>query len=89
MSNQHHAITDSYKDFLLEVQQGHIPGHSIVHKFGRNDSIANNVWDLVSPTGPSGAFPASGTPVRIQAGGNGADTVDGAGAQALARQRAD
>lgn len=81
MSHSHHGIPNSYKDFYLEVSLGNIPGHSITHKFGRNDSILNNIWDLVSPTGLSGAFPASGCLVRIKAGGNGADTIDGAGAR--------
>ena len=77
------GVPDGYKDFFLEVQQGHVPGYAIVHKFGRNDSIVNNVWDLVSPAGPSGSFPASGTPVRIQAGGDGDDTANGTGAREL------
>ena len=71
------------RNFLIEVQQGNVPGYSLVHKFGRNDSILNGVWDLVSPTGPSGAFPASGTPVRIQSGGDGNDTENGAAAREI------
>lgn len=77
------GYNDIPKNFLMEVRQGNVPGHSLVHKFGRNDSILNNVWDLISPTGPSGAFPASGTPVRIQAGGDGDDTANGAAAREI------
>lgn len=77
------GYNDVSRNFLIEVRQGNIPGHSLVHKFGRNDSILNNVWDLVSPTGPSGAFPASGTPVRIQSGGHVDDTANGAAAREI------
>lgn len=83
MGHHNHGIPDGYKNFFVEVRQGNVPGNSMVHKFGRNDSIINNAWDLVSPTGPSGAFPASGTPVRIQAGGDAADTANGAGAREI------
>ena len=69
------------KDYFVEVQRGNIEGHSIVSKFGRNDSVPNGVWQLVSLSSPSGAFPASGSPVRIKAGGDAADTAAGAGAR--------
>lgn len=70
-------------DFLIEVQSGNIARYSMMHKFGRNDDIPNGDWVLVSPAGPSGAFPASGVSVRIQASGNVADTADGAGAREI------
>ncbi len=81
--SRNNGIPNSMKNFFLEVQQGNLPGYSIVHKFGRNDSVLNNVWDLVSPTSPSGAFPASGTPVRIKAGGHGDDTANGIAAREI------
>ena len=81
--SRNNGIPNSMKNFFIEVQQGNLPGYEIVHHFGRNDSIINNVWDLISPTGPSGAFPESSTPIRIQAGGNVADTADGAGAREI------
>ena len=34
-------------DWHLEVAKGNIPGYSFVHKFGRNNSVANGVWELV------------------------------------------
>ena len=71
------------RDYFVEVQRGNIAGHSIVSKFGRNDSVPNGVWQLVSLSSPSGAFPASGTPVRIKAGGDAADTANGAGAREI------
>lgn len=71
------------KEFYNEVKQGNIPEYSLVHKFGRNDDILNNVWDIVSPSSPSGTFPASGIAVRIKAGGNTADSVSGVGAREI------
>ncbi len=68
------------RDYFIEVQRGNIEGHTVVHKFGSNTSIKNGVWDIVSSSSPSGTFPASGVKVRIKAGGNVADTVDGIGA---------
>jgi len=32
-------------DFLIEVQKGNVKGHSLVHKFGRNDAVPNNSWE--------------------------------------------
>ncbi len=71
------------KDFYLEVQKGNIAGHSIVHKFGANVNVPNGTWALISSSSPSGAFPSSGSPVRIKAGGNVADIINGAGAREI------
>lgn len=71
------------EDFYVEIQKGNIAEHVMVHKFGRNDSTPNGVWTLVSPSGPSGAFPISGVTVRIKAGGDVADNTTGAGAREI------
>ncbi len=71
------------RDYFVEVKEGNIPGHSVVNKFGRNDSILNNFWSIVSPSSPSGVFPSSGVLVRIKAGGDAADTFDGVGARTV------
>jgi hypothetical protein len=71
------------KDFLIEVQQGNIPGYSMAKIFGRNNSVENNVWSIVSVSIPSGTFPQSGSPVRIKAGGNPADSPSGVGARSV------
>ncbi len=71
------------KDYFVEVRRGNIEGHTIVNKFGRNVGVPNGVWQLVSLSSPSGAFPVSGSPVRIKAGGDAADTANGAGARAV------
>ncbi len=68
-------------DFLIEVQKGNVPGHSIIHKFGRNDAVANATWEIISELGGATAFLAAATTVRIKAGGNAADTAAGAGAR--------
>ncbi len=70
-------------NFFVDVQRGNIVGHSIIHKFGSNTSVPNGTWAIVSPSSPSGAFPTSGTAVRIKAGGNVADTENGLGARAV------
>lgn len=70
-------------DFLIEVQSGNIARYSMLHKFGRNDNIPSGGWALISPSSPSGAFPASGVSVRVKASGNAADTDGGAGAREI------
>jgi hypothetical protein len=71
-------------DFFVDVQRGALSEYSIIHKFGRNDSVPNGVWELVSSSSISGALPSSGTTVRIKAGGDAADTAAGAGARKIA-----
>ncbi len=78
------AVTQSpaaAHDFLIEVQKGNEPGHSIVSKFGRNDAVPNGSWEFVSLLGLT-AWPLSAhTTVRIKAGGNAADAAAGAAAR--------
>lgn len=71
------------KNFFIEVAKGNIPGHSLVHKFGRNDDVPNNSWEIVSLLSTSGAFRASPSTIRIKVGGNAADTFDGSGARTV------
>lgn len=71
------------KEFYIEVRRGNIPRHRIVHKFGNNIIVANGVWSLVSPVSIASAMPASGSRVRIKAGGNADDTVDGLGCRSV------
>jgi len=68
-------------DFYTEVQKGNITGHSLVHKFGRNDVVPNGSWEMVSLLSVPTAFRSSASTVRIKAGGNAADTAAGAGAR--------
>ena len=77
------------KDFLIEVQKGNIAGHTMVHKFGRNDAVPNGSWEFVNLLGFT-AWPLSAaTTVRIKAGGNAADTAAGAGAREVTVQGID
>lgn len=78
-----HSIGKSIKDFGVEVKLGNIPGYAIENKFGANHTVPNNEWAILSSTSMSGMFPSSGTPVRIKAGGNAADTYNGVGARSI------
>lgn len=69
----------SFRDYLIEVRNGNIAGHSVEQKFGRNMSVENGVWSLVSTVGLNEAFPMSGSPVRIKAGGDVNDISGGSG----------
>lgn len=66
-------------NFYLEVASGNIPGKSIVHKFGRDPAVGTSfkVISLVQTYWT----PTVGAKLRIKAGGNAADTIDGVGAQ--------
>jgi hypothetical protein len=75
------------KEFLIEVQKGNVPGHSLVHKLGRNDAVPNGSWAHISLT-PFAIANFRQTPVamRIKAGGNSSDTAAGAGAREVTVQ---
>jgi len=76
------------RDFLIEVQKGNVPKHSLVHKFGRNDAIPNGSWAFVNLLGFT-SWPLS-TPkrVRIKAG-NVNDIAGGTGALGITVQGID
>jgi len=73
-------------DFLIDVQKGNVSGHSMVHKFGRNDAIPNGSWAFVNLLGFTGWPLSAGTLVRVKAGGNAADTAAGNGAREITVQ---
>jgi len=79
------------RDFLIDVQRGLIPGHSMVHKFGRNDGVPSGSWVHVSLLPFAVAnFRTSAATMRIKAGGNVADTAAaGAGAREVTIQGID
>jgi hypothetical protein len=81
MSNN--GVRNDIKDFYTEVSQGNVAGYSLVHKYGRNDSIANGVWSLISSVSTDDALPSSGSPVRIKVSGNALDTASGSGAREI------
>lgn len=75
-------------DFYTEVAKGNVAGHSLVHKFGRNDAVPNGTWAFVNLLGHT-AWPLSAaTTVRVKAG-NAADTAAGAGAREITVQGID
>jgi hypothetical protein len=76
-------------DFLIEVQKGNIAGHSMVHKFGRND-VVGTAWEHVSLTPFSTAnFLQTPTAMFIKSGGNAADTALGNNAREVIVQGID
>ena len=82
------AIINRTTNFYLEVSKGNIPGHSLVHKFGRSN-IPNGSWQFVTLLGQT-AWPLSAaTTVIIKAGGNAADDTSGAGAREVTVQGID
>ena len=76
------------KDFLTEVQKGNVAGHSMVHKFGRNDGVGNS-WVHISLLDVATSFKTAPAAMRVKAGGNGADTAAGAGAREITIQGID
>ena len=77
------------RDFLIEVQKGNVAGHSMVHKFGRNDAVANAAWEHISLTPfTTASFRTSAVAMRVKAG-NAADTAAGAGAREVTIQGID
>ena len=80
-------ISDSNRmpteDFFHDVAEGKIAGHSLVHKFGKNDSISAT-W---VPMAVGGVYQtpqvAAATALRIKAGGNANDTAAGTGAREI------
>ena len=75
------AVSYTSSDFYTEVVKGNIPGHSIIHKFGRNDAVASGVWERVALLSVPAFHLSAATTVRIKAGGNANDTAAGTGAR--------
>lgn len=71
------------RDFLIDVAQGKFPEHSLIHKFGRNNSVPNGSWELVSLLSNGSPFRTSPVTVRIKASGNALDVIGGSGAHGV------
>jgi hypothetical protein len=76
------------RNFLVEVSKGNIPKHSVVHKFGRNPSVANGAWEAITSYGQTGLTPLNihlqtASTVRIKAGGNTNDDASGTHAREI------
>lgn len=77
------------QDFYTQVALGNVPGHSLVHKFGRNAAVPNGTWAFVTTVGQTAHALSAATAVRIKAGGDVADTAAGAGAREVMVQGID
>lgn len=77
------------KDFYTEVVKGNVPGHSIIHKFGRSAVVPNGSFVFVEPLGLTAWPLSSATTIRIKAGGNVNDTAAGSGAREITVQGLD
>jgi len=71
---------DFDKDFLIEVAKGNVPGHSLIHKFGRNTAVGTTMV----PISLGGIYRtpqvAAATTLRVKAG-NVNDDASGTGAR--------
>ena len=62
-------------DFYLEVAKGHVPGHSIVNKFGQNNNLNSSTYENVNDMGGVYSYPASALITKIDSS-SGSDTGD-------------
>jgi len=77
------------RDFLNEVAQGNISGHSLVHKFGKNEDAGTSFEPLSIGGFYRTVQPAGAIAVRVKAGGNADDTAAGDGAREITIQGLD
>jgi len=78
------------REWLIDIAQGKIPGHSLVHKFGRNAAVASGTEEgILQISGGQFIFRTSPSTMRIAAGGNAADTAAGAGTREVTIQGID
>jgi len=78
-----------YADFFTEVQKDNVKSHRIEHKFGRNPSVPNGSFAVVSTIGGTPAFLEAPDTVRIKIGGDADDDDGGVGAQMVTVQGLD
>lgn len=69
--------------FFFDVARGRKEGHSRIYKFGRNADVGTGAYEAVWAYGGAYNFLQAASALRIQAGGNAADTAAGAGAQTI------
>ena len=76
------------QDFLIEVAKGNVSGHSLVHKFGKNEDVGATF----EPLSIGGVYqtmqPAGAVVLRVKAG-NAVDTAAGDGAREVTIQGLD
>ena len=76
------------RDFLIEVSKGNIAGHSLVHKFGKNEDVGATFEPLTIGGVYQTLQPAAATTLRVKAG-NANDTAAGTGAREVTVQGLD
>lgn len=72
-----------YGEFYLDVAKGLISGHSLIHKFGKNNGVPNASFEGVLQVAAQFPWLTAATTVRVKAGGHANDTAGGVGAQAV------
>lgn len=75
------------KDFLVEVQKGNIPKHSIVNKFGASDNVTTS-WTIIA-TGEIYPTPTTAQSLEIVSDDNTNDISSGTGARKVEIQGLD
>lgn len=87
-SESYYIGLQTTKDFILEVQKGNVPGHSIVNKFGANPEIRAGVAETVNDSGNTYVFPSAAAAVEVVSS-NTNDTQSGTGARTITIQGLD
>jgi len=77
------------RDFLIEVQRGNIPGHSMVHKFGRSTTVGTAFGHISSTPFAITDFRSSAVAMRVKAGGSVNDASGGTHAEQVTVQGID
>ena len=62
-------------DFYLEVAKGHVPGHSIVNKFGQNNNLNSSTYENVNDMGGVYSYPATALITKVDSS-SASDTGD-------------
>ena len=74
------GLVQGSDDWYAAVKKGLIPGHALVHKFGRNAAVGTggeDIWSFTTIVWPTAAFTAEAL------SGSGNDTAAGSGAQQI------
>ena len=82
-ASKHFTTTIPSADFYTECTKGNIPYHTIVHKFGENDSVGTSYVPVARGGLYNTPQSTSATTLRIKAGGNANDTAAGTGAREI------
>lgn len=72
-----------HKDWIYAVRMGEIGGCSVEHKFGRNDGVPNGSWQFINQLGFTDWPLSAPSLVRIKAGGDATDDVNGNNARTI------